>query len=127
MSRIASFAAWLFGAAASAAAYWYAVVYVLDEFDHGYGQDNWFLLNLYLSALSVVAGFVGYAAVSFFRAPPRALVRTSLAGIAFTVAELALVSVLERAFPGRDVVAAALAGALVIGALSSLVLRPRAA
>ena len=127
MSRIASFAAWLFGAAVSAAAYWYVVVYLLDDFNPEYGRVGWFALNLYVSALSVVAGLVGYAAVAFFRPFPRAFIRACLAGVAFTAAELVLVFVLKRALPDQDALAQGLVGALVIGALSSLVLHPRAA
>lgn len=127
MSRIASFAAWVFGAAIAAAGFWYAVIYVLDEFSHEYGRDNWFLLNLYLSALAVAAGLAGYAGAAIVRTPPRAFLGACLAGIAFTVSELVLVFVLGRAFPDRDTVAWALAGALVLGALSSLLRRHRPA
>jgi len=126
-SRILALVAWILGAALSALAYWFGVVYVLDQFDHGYGRDNWFALNLYLFALSIVSGLIGYGVAALFRPPPRTFAAACLAGVAFTVCQLFLVSALGRVFPDRDVAGQGLAGALVIGALSTFAVRPGAA
>jgi uncharacterized membrane protein YhdT len=127
MSRIASLAGWVVGASALVAAYWYVVVYLLGEFNHGYGRDTWFQLNLYLSMLSVLVGLVGYGAIAIFRTRPRAFVTACLAGAAFSVGELLFVFALGRVFPDRDMTMQDLAGALVLGALSIFVVRPHAA
>jgi len=111
----------------SALAYWYVLVYIFDEFNHGYGRDTWFILNLYLFALSMVSGLVGYFIAALFRARPRTFAIACLPGVAFTVGQLFLVFALGQAFPDRDVVGQGLAGALVIGALSIFAVPPRAA
>jgi hypothetical protein len=108
-------------------AYWYVVVYVFDQFDRGYGKDTWFLLNLYLSALSVVIGLVGYVLASFIGPRARTFAFASLAGIAFAVGELLLVFALAHAAPDRDMMAQGLVGALVIGALTVFVVPAHAA
>ena len=125
--RIIALVAWILGAALSALAYWYVVVYVLDQFNHGYGRDNWFVLNLYLFALSIVSGLVGYAIAALFRSRPKTFAAACLPGVAFTVCQLFLVFALGYMFPNRDVVAQGLAGALAIGALSIFAVRPGAA
>ena len=127
MTHIANLATWMLGAAGAMLAYWSVVVYLFDQFNHGYGRDTWFLLNLYVSALSIVIGLFGYALASFFWSRPRTFALACLAGVAFTVGELLLVFALERAFPDRDVLAQAFVGALVIGALSVFVKRRHAA
>ena len=127
MSRIASLVARIVGAAGSTVAHWYVVVYLFDEFDHGYGRDTWFQLNLYLSMLALRVGLVGYAALTIFRRGLRTFTAGCLAGAAFTVCELLFVFALGRVFPDRDMVIHGLAGALVIGALSIFVARSNAA
>jgi L-lactate permease len=127
MSRITSLVAWIVGAAGSTVAYWYVVVYLFDEFNHGYGRDAWFQLNVYLSMLAVLVGLIGYAVLTIFRRGPRTFAAACLSGAAFTVCELLFVFALGRVFPDRDMVIQGLAGALVIGALSIFLARPNAA
>lgn len=127
MSRLANCAAWLVGAIVPTVGYWYVVVYLLDDFNHGYGRDTWFQLQLYLFALSVLAGLVGYALAALPRTRPSAFSTALLAGVVFSVGELLLVFVLRRAFPDRDMVAHQITGALVIGAASVLVASARGA
>jgi hypothetical protein len=127
MSRIANFLAWIVGATVSAVTYWVIVVYVLDEFNHGYGRLAWFQLSLYLSMISVLVGLAGYAVVASFRQRSRRVVAAFLVGIAFTVCELAFAFALGWAFPDRDMTILGLVGTLVIGALSAFVAHPSAA
>jgi hypothetical protein len=127
MSRFASLTAWVVGATASVATYWYVVVYLFGEFNHGYGRDTWFQLNLYLSMLSVLVGLVGYGVGIIFHPRPRTFVVACLAGVAFGLCELLFVFALGHAFPDRDMTMQGLVGALVIGALSIFVVRPYAA
>jgi hypothetical protein len=124
-TAVALVAAWLLGAAVSAAACWYVLVFGLDEFNRGYGRSGWFALNLYLSGLAAVAGGLGYAVASLLRNAPRSLARACLAGVVFTGAELALASLMEQAFPDRDLLVPRFVAALALGALSSLVQRGR--
>jgi hypothetical protein len=127
MSRIADLGAWIAGAIVSSTGYWYVVVYLLDEFNHGYGRRNWFQLSLYLSMIAVVVGLVGYAVASgIWRRSSRAA-SAFIAGIAFTAGQLAFGAALRSLFPDSDMALAGLAGALVIGALSTLVARPKPA
>ena len=102
-------------------AFWYVVIYVFDEFDHGYGQRNWFDLNVYLSLLSVVIGLVGYGLATRFWRRHRSVAVACITGVAFAACELALVIVMGWAIPDRDTTLEGLVGALVIGALSVLV------
>jgi hypothetical protein len=127
MTRLAHLAGWLVGAIASALLVWSVVVYLLDEFDRGYGRDTWFALQLYISALSIVIGFIGYVVVVLFRSAQGTFAVACVAGVAFGLFQLLFVFVLGRAFPDRDMVAHGLAGTLVIGALSVLALCPNAA
>jgi len=71
MPRIANLVAWIVGATASGVAYWYVVIYLFDEFNHGYGRDTWFQLNVYIFMLAVLAGLVGYALLTVFRRAPQ--------------------------------------------------------
>jgi hypothetical protein len=118
MPRFTHIVAWVSAAALSALAYWYVRVYIFDEFNPQYGRDTWFILNLYLFALFMVSGLVGYFIAALFRARPRTFAVACLPGVAFTVGQLFLMFALRQAFPDRDVVAQGLAGALVVGALS---------
>ena len=127
MPRITHLVAWVLGAALSAFAYWYVVVYILDEFNRGYGRDTWFILNLYLFALSMVSGLIGYFVAALFRPRLQTFALAFLPGIAFTAGQLLLVFALGRAFPDRDVFGQALVGALVIGVLSIFAMPTRAA
>jgi hypothetical protein len=127
LPRFTHLVAWVLGAALSALAYWYVLVYIFDEFNPEYGRDTWFILNLYLFALSMVGGLVGYFIAALFRARPRTFAIACLPGVAFTVGQLFLVFALGRAFPDRDVVGQGVAGALVIGALSIFAVPSRAA
>ena len=126
MSRIVNLLVWIAGAALSALGYWCAAVYVFGVFDRGYGQLNWFQLSLYLSMIFMVAGLIGYAAVTVFRQRPRSATSTFLAGAAFTVCVRIFAFALGLAYPDRDMVIEVLAGALVFGALSAFVDRPNA-
>ena len=127
MPRFTHLVAWALGAALSGLAYWYVLVYIVDEFNPQYGRDTWFILNLYLFALSMVSGLVGYFIAALFRARPRTFVVACLPGIAFTVGQLLLFFALARAFPDRDVVGQGIAGALIVGALSIFAVPSRAA
>jgi small-conductance mechanosensitive channel len=127
MSRIVHFAGWLVGAIASALLCWAIVVYALDRFDRGYGRDTWFALQLYLSAIAIAIGLVGYVAVALFRSLHYAFGIAVLAGIAFMLCQPLFAYVLDRAFPDREMLPHAFAGALVIGALSALWVRSDAA
>ena len=126
MTHIANLAAWLWGAAGAMLAYWYVVIYLFDQFNHGYGRDTWFVLNLYVSALYIAIGLLGCALANYFWARPRTVAFACLAGIAFSVVEVLLVLALERAFPDRDIIMQGLVGAFVIGALSAFVICPHA-
>jgi len=102
-------------------AFWYVLIYIFDEFDRGYGQRNWFALNVYLSLLSVVIGLVGYGLAILFWPRHRRVVAACVAGVIFAVCELALVFAMGWALPDRDTTLEGLAGAIVIGALSAFV------
>jgi hypothetical protein len=121
MYRITAALSWTLFAAASMVAFWYVLIYIFDEFNHGYGQRNWFDLNVYLSLLSVVIGLVGYGLAIVYRPRHRRVLAACLAGIVFAACELALVFAMGWGLPDRDTTLEGLAGALVIGALSALV------
>ena len=125
MSRILHFAGWLIGATVSALLCWTIVVYVFDKFDRGYGRDTWFALQLYLSAIAVVVGLVGYVGVGLLRSLQGSFGAAVLAGLAFAIWQLSLVYVLGRLFPDRHLLPHAFAGALALNALSALVVRNR--
>jgi hypothetical protein len=127
MRRFANLVAWIIGAIVSAVVYRYVAVYLLGEFDHAYGKLASLQLSLVLSALFVVAGLVGYAAVASFRQRPASFVATFFAGVAFTVCVWVFAFALAWVFPNRDMAIPGLAGALLLGALSILVARPSAA
>jgi hypothetical protein len=112
---------WFLAAAASMVAFWYVVIYVFEEFNHGYGQRNWFDLNVYLSLISVVIGLVGYGLAIAFWPRHRSVAAACITGVAFAACELGLVFAIGWALPDRDTTLGALAGALAIGALSVLV------
>jgi hypothetical protein len=123
MSLINRFLAWTAGALA----YEYATVYLLDEFDRGYGRLAYFQLSLYIAMISVAAGPVGYAAVARFQPWSGSVVTTFMAAIAFTVCVHVAALVLAWVAPDRDMTVQGFVAALVIGALSALVGRPGAA
>ena len=127
MPRFSHLVAWILAAALSALAYWYVLVYIVDEFNPEYGRDTWFILNLYLFALSMVSGLVGYFIAALFRARPRTFAIACLPGVAFTVGQLFLALALRQAFPDRVVFGQELAGALFVGALSIFAVPSRAA
>lgn len=86
MSLVVRLLAWLMAALVAATAYWYVVVYLLDEFDRGYGQSNWFLLQLYLIAIYTPVGLAGYAAFAIVtRENPGGVPGALAAGAAFTL------------------------------------------
>jgi hypothetical protein len=109
------------GAILPAVGYWYVVVYRLGDFNHGYGRDTWFQLQVYVSTLAVIAGVIGYGGASFLRPRPGTFAAAVLAGVVFTVCELLLVFLLRRAYPDRDVFVHQLVGALFLGAASIFV------
>ena len=126
MPRLTAALGWTLGAAASMLAFWYVLVYIFDEFDHGYGQLNWFALNAYLSLLSVVIGLVGYGLALVFWPRHRRAVAAFVGGVVFAACELALVFAMAWALPDHDTTLEAFAGALVIGALSAFVMPGKA-
>jgi hypothetical protein len=125
--RLASYAAWLFGAIVPALGWWAVAVYGFARFDRGYGRDTWFILQVYLSALTAIAGLVGYTIVAFIRSRSTAPLGALFAGVAFGVCALLAVGVLRRIFPDRDPLPQQFVAALVIGAASAFVAghRPR--
>ena len=58
MSLVLRLLAWAVAALVAATAYWSVAVYLLGEYDRGYGKSNWFLLQLYLSAIGTPVGLV---------------------------------------------------------------------
>jgi hypothetical protein len=123
MWRITGLGAWVSGAAACAVGYWYVAVYLLEQFNHGYGRDTWFAFNIYLCMLAILTGLVGYGAASFSQPRPRTS-SVVVAGVVFMIGQLVFVFILGRAFPDHDLVLHGLVGAVVIGAFSMLVTRP---
>ena len=127
MIRLAGYAAWLVGAMMPALGWWAITVYGFDRFDRGYGRDTWFILQVYVSALTSVAGLVGYTIVAFIRSRSTAPFGALIAGVAFGICALLAVVALRRIFPDRDPLPQQFAAALVIGAASAFVAgyRPR--
>ena len=126
MTRLTHAVAWLLGAIAVMVGCWYVIVYPLDNYNRGYGRDTWFQLQLYLAGISAIVGLVGYLVAGFVRPrPATGFVVGLIAGAVFAGAHLLFTLVLRRASPDRDTLIPQLAGALVIGALSILVAKPR--
>jgi hypothetical protein len=119
--RLASYAAWLFGAIVPALGWWGAAVYGFDRFDRGYGRDTWFILQAYLSALTAVAGLVGYTIVAFIRSRSTAPLGALIAGVTFGICALVAVVILRRVFPDRDPLPQQFVAAFVLGAASAFV------
>ena len=121
LPRLAAFASWLLGAAIVSIVWWCVTIYLLAEFNRGYGRDTWFLLQLYVSSLAILAGLVGYALVGVVRPHSATFTSALLAGALFGLCQLLFLIVLRRAFPDRDVLVHQLIGALVLGALSTVI------
>lgn len=121
MSRLVNAVGFLVGALVSTVIYWTVVVYVFDEFNHGYGKDTWFQLQLYVSALGTLAGLAGYVIVGFFRSRPSGFAIAVVTGTVFTVCRLILALILRRALPDRDIAFQELVGSFIIGAAAMLV------
>ena len=118
---------WLGGAVGSVVLYRYVAVYLLGEVDHAYGKLASFQLTLVLYLVLVVAGLVGYAAISALLQRFGSVANTFFSGVAFAVCVVAFTFALGWAFPNSDVAVPAIFGALVLGALSTLALRSNAA
>ena len=125
MSLVLRLLAWAVAALVAATAYWSVAVYLLGEYDRGYGKSNWFLLQLYLSAIGTPVGLVGYAAVSALRGNPGGGILTAVAaGAGFTLGVRLATNALRLALP--DFVVSmpwAAVGLLIAGALSPLAAR----
>ena len=124
MSLVLRLLAWAVAALVAATAYWSVAVYLLGEYDRGYGKSNWFLLQLYLSAIGASVGLVGYAAVSALRGNPSGILTAVAAGAGFTLGVRLATYALRLALP--DFVVSmpwAAAGLLIAGALSGLAAR----
>jgi hypothetical protein len=123
VSRLGHLAVWLLGAIVAAVSSWYVMVYLLDDWNRGYGRTTWYQLRLYVSAIAAGAGLVGYGIAGAFRPRVGTLGTAILAGIAFGICDLLVVFALEQIFPERETVVQRLVVALVLGAASILISR----
>ncbi len=119
MTRLVGLLRWTLGAVVAIASYWLLTVYVFDQFDRGYGQSTWLLLQLYVSILFLMAGLMGCAAVLFMRKPSGSAVVMLLAGFAFAIAVQALSFAVDLVFPDQDMTVILVGGALLLGAASA--------
>ena len=126
MHRLATYAAWLVGAIVPPLGFWYAVVYLFDDFDRQYGRDTWFLLHVYIAALATVVGLVGFIVSTFIRPRQMTIPVALVAGVAFSICHMLAVGALRHWFADRDMFSQQFAAALLLGALSALVATARA-
>jgi hypothetical protein len=110
---------WTLGAVVAFASYWLLTVYVFEEFDRGYGQSTWLLLQLYVSIFFLMSGLAGCTAVLFVRKPAGSAEVMLLAGVAFAIAVIALSFAGNLVFPDQDMTVILVGGALLLGAASA--------
>ena len=125
MSLVVRLLAWVMAALFAAAAYWHVVVYLLDRYDRGYGQSNWFLLQLYLCAIYTAVGLAGYAAFAVVtRGGPGGVPGALAAGAAFTLGVRLVAYGISFSSADLDLpLPLAAVGLLIGGALSGLAAR----
>ncbi len=119
MMRLVGLLRWTLGAVVAFASYLLLTVYVFDQFDRGYGQSTWLLLQLYVSIFFLMAGLVGCAAVLFMRKSAGSAVAMLSAGVVFAIAMQALSFAVDLVFPDQGMIIILVGGALLLGAASA--------
>lgn len=122
-SRIIRAALWALGAILAVTLYLLVTVYLLNDYDRGYEQFTWFVLNLYLGTIITVAGLVGCVIATFVWKPAGAGRNMFFAGVAFAIAIQLFAGLLQSISPDQDMMITMIIAALFLGAGSVVLLR----
>ncbi len=123
MKTFSGLVGWMFAAAAVLVGFWLLRVYLFNDFDRGYGQTTWLLLQLYQSAILTLFGLVGFAISATLQKRLGSVIAPVIAGAIWAIAMRLLGAVFERWSPDADMLIETSIGALVLGAISVFAMR----